>query len=148
MTRASRRGISGVLAGLLLFAQMAVAAYACPGMSPGAAARASEPLPASGTADASRSRPAGEKTGPMADMSCDCEQPDRDAANLCAEHCRYGNQNAESPKAPSIPPLLLTGHVTLPVPDARNLFSPSPGLPRFIPAASPPHAILHCCFRI
>ena len=93
MTRSFKHWIGLGLIGLLLFAQLAVASYACPGLS--------------GMA----SMPAGAAPGAaVAAMPPGCDQIDPNAANLCAEHCHYGQQSADTASAPvvlaAIPTLL------------------------------------------
>jgi hypothetical protein len=127
-TRALSRQISRVLIGVLLFAQFAVASYACPGLST---------MPAMAASDAVA-------------MSPDCDQIDRDAANLCAEHCRHGQQSADTASAPvvlaPVPTLLywLPLELEPPLGSARALPAPDPVLA----VRSPPHSILHCVYRI
>jgi hypothetical protein len=84
-------------------------------------------------------------------MSPDCDRIDRSAANLCAEHCRYGHQTADtapasSPMAPvpallyllPLEPVSLAGHA--------QAHAPAPDPVLAVPP--PPHAILHCVYRI
>lgn len=136
--RAFRTLICRVLIGVLLFAQLAVASYACPSLS----GKLSMPQgdPASAMAAASM----------LADMGPDCDQIDNEAANLCAEHCRFGQQSADTAPAPM---------VFAPVPALLYWLPAEPeSTPEFVrsyrsrdavlEAPPPPHAILHCVFRI
>lgn len=145
-TRALSKQICRVLIGVLLFAQLAVAGYACPGLS-GMKAMADDGAMA---ATAGTTKMAGDAMEKSSAMSPGCDQMDPDAANLCAEHCRYGQQSADTAPAPMvfapIPALLYS----LPLEP-----EPIPGSVRAFPAsdaglAAPPtpHAILHCVFRI
>ena len=45
----------------------------------------------------------------------DRDQIDDSAANLCVEHCRFGQQSADHASAPTVPAALLTTLYTLPV---------------------------------
>ena len=127
-TRALTRQIGRVLIGVLLFAQFAVASYACPGLS---------------------TMPAMMSSGAVA-MSPDCDQIDRDAANLCAEHCRHGQQSVDTAPVPVVAmpaPALLYLLPLEPEPSlgsARAFSAPDPVLA----VRPPPHSILHCVYRI
>ena len=147
MTRALSKATGRVLIGVLLFAQFAVASYACPGLS-GMTSTSNRGLEAA-VAVAS---PQDETSTPNASqMAPGCEQMDQDAANLCVEHCRHGQQHADTATAPvtfaTIPALLYS----LPIEPARRLGSgrsfPAPDA-SLAAAPPPPHAILHCVFRI
>lgn len=144
--RVLSKQICRVLIGVLLFAQLAVAGYACPGLS-GMKVMAEEGAMARTAVTAPMAGDAMEKSSAMAPG---CDQVDPDAANLCAEHCRYGQQSADTAPAPMVfapvPALLYT----LPLEP-----EPIPGSVRAFPASDaglaappPPHAILHCVFRI
>jgi hypothetical protein len=154
-TRSFRQMVCRVLIGTLLFAQLAVAAYACPGLSAMASV-----LAASGVTAAPA--PISDK-GPNAVIATDeattandgmvmpCANLDEATPNLCAEHCRYGQQTADHAPAPMPAPALLSPLYALP--DAAaveggaapTLASASAALTA---AAAPPLAILHCRWRI
>ena len=130
LSRAIRKSISLMLMGVLLFAQLAVASYACPrlgGMDP---ASVSAVMPAS--------------------MAPGCDQLDPEAANLCAEHCRQGQQSADTAAAPAVSAAIPTFLYLIPTEPQHW-----PGSGRSAPAVDdsvgaapePPHAILHCVFR-
>ena len=127
LPRALSRSICRVLIGVFLFAQLAVAGYACPGLGQGTSQAAE-----------ARAMPAG------------CDQMDRDTANLCAEHCHFGQQSSDTASVPlvfaPVPSLLYV----LPA-DAEEVDGathPLPGADPRLVAAPPPHAILHCVLRI
>ena len=73
---------------------------------------------------------------------------DPEAANLCAEHCKQGRQGDQA------------STLTVPAALLKALYAIAPSLPGTAPprpaaaplsalvAASPPHAILHCVYRI
>lgn len=134
LSRAFSKAIGRWLIGVLLFAQLAVASYACPGVT-GMASMPSNAAP--GTA--------------VAAMPPGCDQLDPNAANLCAEHCHHGQQSADTTPAPVVLAAIPTLLYALPLEPARL-----PGFGRSLPAPDaslaaappPPHAILHCVFRI
>ena len=80
----------------------------------------------------------------------DCEHMKTSAQPLCAEHCHPVQQNADAAFAPSLPFVLLALRYPMPVqPDALPLRQARGDGPSSAgPAPPPPHAILHCCFRI
>ena len=139
MTRALRRLICQTLVGVLLFAQLAIASYACPA-APATAMQ--QMAPATDEAGDASMQAAG---------GCDQmpAQMDQASPNLCVEHCHTGQQSADHVAAPAVSPALLTSLYTLPP-------TPQPAWPSGPPAASlsalvaasPPHAILHCCLRV
>ncbi|MDB5801445.1 MAG: hypothetical protein JWL63_2384 [Rhodocyclales bacterium] len=129
MSRVLLRFVSRLLLASMLFMQLAVAAYACP----------QDVL--------DRSRPA---MAAMADMQ-DCAQMsqyDKAAPGLCAEHCHPAQQLTPHADAPSVP-MALPGGFFVPLPASESLALP---LARYADvltlASSPPHTLLHCCFRI
>jgi hypothetical protein len=73
---------------------------------------------------------------------------DSTAAKVCAEHCNYGQQSdqASSLAVPGV--LLNTLYVTPALPDPALVAHFGTGVPGALANASPPHAILHCCFRL
>ena len=143
MTRQFLRTICHALIGVVMLTQMAIAAYACPGVARSAAMTmqmqmASVTASDSDVADASPAMDCEGMTGPM----------DPDFANLCAEHCHHGQQSDQAGTL-TLPTVLLTAlYDTSPAP----VLGASPG--HVVDAASgrvaavPPHALLHCCLRI
>lgn len=109
----------------LLFAQWSVAAYACPS-------------PSRWEADV------------MAGMDCEGMANEMDPAspNLCAEHCKYGEQGDQL-RPPTVPAVSLTSRYVVPldstITESSELVIVSSGL---LAARPPPHTILHCCLRI
>ena len=128
------QSVSRLLIAVLLFAQFAVASYACPSLM-GRAAMS-------------------EGQGGMlmaADMASGSDQIDPNAANLCAEHCRHGQQSVDTAHLPAafsaIPALLYSVPIKpAPLPGSGRSF-PAPEA-SLVAAHSPPHTILHCVFRI
>jgi hypothetical protein len=91
---AFRRAIArfGIMA--LLFAQMAVAAYACP-----VAMDTGDVLRAALTAQTSMAMP-------------DCDADSSGNPNLCVQHCQSGNQTVQTAPHIPVPPLAVT-HVVV-----------------------------------
>ena len=111
---------AGVFA--LLFAQLAVSAYACPGGDFATASVAQAP------------------------MASPCDGTDADQANLCEKHCHDSGQSQGSATvmhAAFVPGLLAV--LQMPTPHER---SPQAGDPALLHATSPPASIRNCCFRI
>lgn len=134
------RFIARLLIGVLVYAQVAVAAYACPVMSTGSVSGDAGHPALMGQGAASATSFDGMPGGSRFDPS----QP-----NLCAAHCQTGQQNVDGKPAPTVPPALLASLYPV-VPAAPRA---QPALTRAavddpLPAASPPLAILHCCLRI
>jgi hypothetical protein len=131
MTRSFLRTICRMLIGVVLFAQLAVSAYACPGLS-GAGAQ---------SMDTDRA---------AAGIHCEDMAGSMDASstNLCAEHCRQGHQSDQAATV-TVPAVLLTALYRLPLAPAPSTPSPRQAaeVDSALAAISPPHAILHCCFR-
>lgn len=137
MTPALVRAVARALVGVLLFAQLAIAAYACQKLMP----------------TGSSAPPAAAILGAMSDGSTDRDgmggamqgaQP-----NLCAEHCRYGQQSDQAVTlAAPVPGPALLPHLAPFAPDPTLLPRPATATPGALAAASPPHATLHCCLRI
>lgn len=127
-------------------AQLAIAAYACPALSAATAANAQMPTPG-----ALADEPGAARAGmPMAGgANCDDMiggSVDPSAPNLCAEHCKYGQQSDQA-QTITVPTALLTplyATPLVPAPPPR----PAAATMSALVAASPSHAILHCVFRI
>jgi hypothetical protein len=147
MRRSFLRVVARGLVGVLFTAQMAIAAYACPALSSGAMGNAQMPAESASLDD--QSTAAADK--PVAPMS-NCEEMagTMDAAlpNLCAEHCKYGQQSdyASTLNAPTA--VLTALYAVPPVPVPALLPRPAAATMSALVAASPPHAILHCVHRI
>lgn len=134
MTRRWVRCVAQGLVGVLLFAQIAVAAYACPGRAPAEAA-----APKMAATSSTQMSNCDDMTGAM----------DAASATLCAEHCKYGQQSDQAPTL-NVPVAVLTAlYATPPVAEMAPLppRAAAASLSALV-AASPPHTILHCVFRI
>jgi hypothetical protein len=148
LTRALRKQICRLLIGVLLFAQFAVAGYACPGL-------AAMTTMAHADAMSSMAMNADETDGTLEKSSamspgCDQMDPDPGAANLCAEHCRFGQQSADTAPLPVVlapVPALLYSLPSEPESISGSIRS-CPAFNAVHAARPPPHAILHCVFRI
>lgn len=120
---------------MVVFAQLAGAAFACAGL-PGLGATA--PTAAKAVA---MGRHDGAVPGSTGRMSLT-------AQILCLAHCQYGQQGTDSSARIKAPDALLTTLYTLRPPadaDARLGSLDASRRPRA--AADPPHTILHCCLR-
>ena len=146
LSRSLSKSIGRVLIGVVLFAQLAVASYACPGLK-GMGSRASGSAMTAVQLAAADAAVATEPTG----MPPGCDQMDPGAANLCAEHCHQGQQSADTAPAPGVGLGIPTLLYSLPLEPQHSLgsgrSSPAPDA-RLDAAPEPPHAILHCVFRI
>jgi len=107
----------------LLFANLAVAAYACPMMA--------SALEANSSATAMTS----------ASDSFDLSSP-----SLCQAHCQDGQQNVAD-NGPTVLPFIASFTATLHL-DAPLPFHSAGSPPALLHATSPPLTIRHCCFRI
>jgi hypothetical protein len=130
MTRSRRNRFLTTVVALfsLLFMQLAVAAYACPELSP---VQQAPMLDADGQ--------------PMAD----CLQMDRDSPSLCHAHTHKVAQSLDKPDAPSVLPFIATGFALQVLWSEDTVFVSTLPLDSPHPAGtSPPIAIRHCCFRL
>ncbi|MBT2325248.1 hypothetical protein J7E62_23230 [Variovorax paradoxus] len=146
MKRRLLHSVGRALIGALLFAQMAIAAYACPGLLPGASTEMqmlSDHAAALDFSNTTMSTAADQATGPCADMAGATDP----SPNLCAEHCRYGQQSDHAPTL-TVPVLLLTTLLITPyATDVAMRPRPAAAVSSALASVDPPHAILHCCFR-
>lgn len=115
----------------LLFAQLALASYTCPGMS----------MP---------ERTAMTATGDGMTGMGHCSDTDMAQPGLCHAHDHGGQQSLDKPDLPHVPPFQAVGPVlTVVLPDTAT---PPPttvaAAPFLAHATAPPLAIRHCCFRI
>jgi hypothetical protein len=109
----------------VLFAQLAVASYACPYMA----------APA-------------QMTAPM-EGGCDGMPMDADQPALCHAHGQQGDQSLDKPLVAFPQPALLQGLATEWVADSAIDPGSSGELPSLLARApAPPVALRHCCLRI
>ena len=130
--------------GLVLFAQLSVASYACPAMSDQPTeAREAATSAAMDMPDSSRVA----KLQPA--VAGTPEQLDANAATVCVEHCRFGQQSNASTPAPVIQAAFLLPLYLLRLePLAPTHARAEAAIERPMTMAAPPLAVLHCCFRI
>lgn len=134
LSRSSRFATALVALVCVLFAQLAVAAYVCPGMQ----IAEWEGMAGEMVADA------GEHKMP------DCESMDTEQPVLCHAHLQVGDQSLDKPGTPNLPAAMAASLVlTLVSMDTAYLPAAShadaPWLRR---SSDPPLSIQHCCFRI
>ena len=147
MTRSLLRGVCRALIGVVLLAQMAVSAYACSGLATGSMMSMPTVSPLSTGDDASK-----DIATTAMEQAIDCAGMagpiDPDFTNLCAEHCRHGQQSDQAATL-TVPAVSLTALYTTPLaPEPFVAPRPAANATSALVAASPPLAILHCCFRI
>lgn len=130
-TRALNKLICRVLIGMVLFAQLAVASHACP---------------VAGFADMSAAQQVAEKladAGTTGSTDLDHKSP-----NLCAEHCKVGQQSSDVSPAPVIAQPALDLLYVLSFSDDAAVHSLTiAATDPLLAVPPPPHAILHCVFR-
>ena len=147
MTRQFLRTVCRTLIGIVLFAQLAVSAYACPGVTAAGGMAMQVPSPA-----ATGPRPADTTMAVTGQAAMTCEDMagamDTSLANLCAEHCHQGQQS-DHVATLTVPAAVLTALYLTPL-AAEPVAAPRPAADATsaLVAASPPYTILHCCFRI
>lgn len=129
--RSLRRWLSGALVLVLLFAQLATAAYACPAVAVDRTPAAEMPC-----------------IGAMEDGTLLTMDPDQ--AALCLEHCKAGSKAVDAGNAPALaapallPPLLVAVVDDIGAADAPSWAGHARQRER---ARPPPHSVLHCCRR-
>lgn len=139
LSRTLNKLICRVLIGAFLFAQLAVAAYSCPRLGP-----------------AAKQVVAVQAAAAEAAMQSGCDQMDRmgqmdpKASNLCAEHCKHGQQLNDTASVPLLFTPSLALLYLLPAQDFGDIraSSSTPAPDPLLAATPPPHAILHCVLRI
>ena len=144
MTRRFLRTVARLLIGAVFATQWAVAAYACPALSNGAMAQ-SVVVDGGGQGAV--------QPGMVMDAAVDCDDMvasmDPAAPNLCAEHCKQGQQSDRASFGIVVPPVLL--NALYETPSVREPVHEPPQAGAWLSAlvaASPPHAIAHCVLRI
>ena len=147
MTRRYLRAICRALIGVVLLAQLAVSAYACPELSP-----ALRPKMEMAPTAAPDREPTGATMAVAVKQALDCEgmagPTDPTFGNLCAEHCHHGQQS-DLAATLTVPAALLTAlYVTPPVPGPVVASGPASTGLGALAATSSSLAILHCCFRL
>lgn len=123
-----RRAFARVMLACFVYAQLAIAAYACPRLAPVVAT----PVP------------------PCHAQVVDEDEPAAEGSVLCLEHCRAGDEVTDPGAQPVAPPLALAGFA--PVIVVASLDAAKPDRWRAAErrrARAPPlaHALAHCCLR-
>ena len=142
LSRRTRRFTALLALVSLLFMQMAVAGYVCPG-STGAGSKSYEAVKLS-----MAGMPCADMMATNPDDS-QLQQPNQpNQPNLCRAHCQSGQQSADKYEMPSpVHFTALPANFTLPLID--SVFSgaslQAPALKR---TTAPPLAVLHCCLRL
>lgn len=145
MRKGFLRSVAQLLIGCLLFAQLAVAAYACPSV-PSMGVQMS--MAGSTEVDAGKASMdiASQSMSNCEDMAMGVLDPQN--ANLCAEHCKFGQQSDQASTL-TVPAAMLLALYFAPLePAPKAGLRPAAATPSALVATSPPHTILHCCFRI
>jgi hypothetical protein len=131
--RRPSRPLAALCAALLLFAQLAVAAYACPMLATTGGAEAAAP------------------SSPCAEMQMSGAPLDEEQAALCLEHCRTGSHAADQGHTPlALAPATLASVPLELVVLARGTAAPAHwrAQARNRERSPPPsHVLLHCCRR-
>ncbi|MGQ0598497.1 hypothetical protein [Aquabacterium sp.] len=144
MPRAFRHWICRLMVGVILLAQMSVAAYACPSnmASGNAPANAMTAMDAMVDCDQMGGH-TGEDMGEGTSRHLDQDNP-----GLCAEHC-HPTQQSDHTQVPTVPAALLIALYTVALTvDASRPDGLAPTADSRLHTAPPPLSILHCCFRI
>ena len=145
MTRRFLRSIGLALVGVLLFAQMAIASYACPAL----ASPMGMQMPSGESSAVDLTKPA----SAQGSQAMNCEEmagaADNSNATLCAAHCQFG-QHSSDVQTITVPiAMMALLYFTTPVLDQPAVARTAVERPAAVAgAAAPPHAILHCCLRI
>ena len=116
----------------LLFAQLAIAWYACPGDEIGNL-----------TTSIAMSDESGQ-------IMRGCEGMDLDQPGLCHAHGQLGNQSFDKPDFPHVQPFIAAG-LTVVLNDVETASKPVPVLSDALlltRTTAPPIAVRNCCFRI
>lgn len=135
LNRTLRRWVVGAMMAVLLFAQLATAAYACPtqGRVSSAGPQSMAGMPCAGMMAGT--------------LSVDSAQP-----GLCFEHCQAdtGQPPADPSQFANVPAAALTGFFIVPVPLATaSAAGRWPAHERHLDRAPPDdHRVVHCCWRI
>lgn len=126
MNKIWRRTVGALASCAIVFAQVAVSAYACPNLLP----------------------PATETEVQAIGPESLCAEMDMGNPALCQQHCLSADQASSEGTAPSVPPASASAFA--PAPRPAQFFDPVGGwsAPTLIRATPPPAAIRNCCLRI
>lgn len=143
MTRSIFQKVTHALIGVVLLAQLAVSAYACPGLARAGVMQESATTVPHG--DSNGATAASSEAMPI-DCASMAGPMDPEFANLCAEHCHYGQQSDQTATL-TVPAAFLIALYSTPLASEPAVARRS-DTTSAVAAASPPLAILYCCFRI
>lgn len=119
----------------MLFMQLALASYACPGVSIG-----------------NGDDMAAMAAGVAAPVMADCEGMDQSQPALCHAHAQdqQSKQSLDKPQSPDVPPFIAVGLVlaSYSIHIAARPLPPQPDSAFLAHSSAPPLSIRHCCFRI
>ena len=114
----------------ILFAQIAVAAYACPAF---ASSQVNEQVTAMD----------------MSNTEAPCVEMDANQANLCVEHCQYGQQSFDHPVAPVVFAVADLPYILVRLGDPAVVGSTQEYAQSLLTRiTAPPLSVRNCCFRI
>ncbi len=116
----------------MLFMQLAVAAYACPGLAGAGSSQA----------------PAADRLSMRSMPGCD--QPDPAKPALCHAHCLDGKSSLDKPELPVVSPAAVwVSTILTPLEPLAPALLPGTQPPSFLQRiTAPPISIRHCCLRI
>lgn len=123
--RITRRIAAGIVLSALVFAQLAVAAHACPALD--TAVEAAQPADAAAPP---------------------CHDLENDRSALCQAHCQDGQQNVNDTQPAFAPPRFVPGLIVTIDSAAHNPSQARPNATLLLRFASPPITIRNRCFRI
>lgn len=130
LNRLMRKSIALLGISAILFAQIAVAAYACPAF---ASSQINEQVSAMD----------------MSDTEPPCAEMDAKQANLCVEHCQYGQQSLDHPVAPVVFAVADLPYVIARLGDPAVVESTQENAQSLLTrTTAPPLSVRNCCFRI
>lgn len=140
LTRPSRLFAACIMLFGMLFMQLAVAAYACPGLMTSGEMQQLETQPVMQMAAMDMN--AAEMSG--------CTGADQVQPNLCHAHDHVGDQSSDKPNVPAVSSFIPTTLVvTLGTVDSvQPSHAPTAHSDSLTRTTAPPLSIQHCCFRI
>ncbi len=147
MTRGLLRWLARIMIGTLLLSQLAVTAHACSKTLPSVAAMG---MSAKAEAPMQAAEASSEAQPDLASSDCAGMVMPTDAvpSKVCFEHCHYGQQSDHASTI-TVPVALMTALYA--IPSAPEVAAPTcmaaEALDALV-AASPPHTVLHCVYRI
>lgn len=140
LSRPSRLIAACIMLFSMLFMQLAVAAYACPGLTSHVQMQQDQPLPEYAMQAVAMD---------AVDMSA-CTGADEVQPNLCHAYDHVGHQSVDKPDVPAVSSFIPTTLVLA----LESFNSPEPSRlseahsRKLTRTTAPPLSIQHCCFRI